>query len=72
MKKWSYIIFLSLFLLLYLNPVFASNEKGNRNNIEKSIKEIMNSINEIIKSSIGLAEEGLKKLQKELKDKGAT
>jgi len=72
MKKWPYVIFISLFLLLYLNPVFAGNEKGNQDTIQKNIKEILNSINQIIKNSIELAEEELKKLRNNLKDKGST
>jgi len=71
MKRWPYIIFISLFFSLHLNPVFAGNEKGNQDTIQRSVKEILNSINQIIKSSIELAEEELKKLRNNLKDKGS-
>lgn len=70
MKKLC-IAFISLFLLCSFGVALADSEKGSDVTVGQSIKEIVNSINEIIKSSIRLAGAKLKELQEEL-EKGGT
>ncbi|NVM24856.1 MAG: hypothetical protein HWN70_02910 [Desulfobacterales bacterium] len=70
MKKLC-IPFISFFLLCSFGLALADNEKGSDMTVGQSVKEIVNSINEIIGSSIRLAGAKLKELQKEL-EKGGT
>ncbi len=71
-KKWSCIVFLFLFIFLYLSPAHAADEKERQYGIQKSVEEILNTVSEIIKSTIGLAEEELEKLHNHLKDRGSS
>ena len=71
MKKLC-ILFTVVFLLYTLNLVLANNKKDSDMTFGESIKGIVSSINEIIKSSIKLAGAKLKELQKELKRGGSS
>jgi ElaB/YqjD/DUF883 family membrane-anchored ribosome-binding protein len=72
MKKWSCILFLFLFFFLYLHSTFAADEKDGQYGIQKSVEEILSTVNNIIKSTIELAEEELEKLHNHLKDRGTS
>jgi len=65
-------LFIVLFLFYTLNLVLANNKKDSDMTFGESIKEIVCSINEIIKGSIKLAGAKLKELQKELKRGGSS
>jgi len=65
-------LFIVLFLFYTLNLVLANNKKDSDMTFGESIKEIVSSINEIIKGSIKLAGAKLKELQKELKRGGSS
>ena len=52
------------------NLVFAEDKADSRTTISESVLEILNSINEIIRSSIAIAEAELKELQRELRKNG--
>jgi ElaB/YqjD/DUF883 family membrane-anchored ribosome-binding protein len=72
MKKWSCILFLFLFFFLYLHPTFAADEEEGQHGIQKSVEELLNTVNNIMKSTIELSEEELEKLHNHLKDRGSS
>jgi len=66
------ILFIGLFVLSSSCLVLASNEKDPKPDVGECMKEILSTLNEIIKSTIKLAEAELKELQKELKEGGGS
>lgn len=70
MIKGLCIFCISLFLLFPFGLVLASNEKPSKMYVGGSIEEALSTINEIIESSIRLAEAELERLQKVLKEEG--
>jgi len=68
--KFIFIFFISIFIVSSFGPLLADNKRGSAITAGKSIKEILDSVNEIITSGIQAAEGELKEFQKELKEKG--
>ena len=64
------VICIVVLLAATANLVFAEDKADSRTTISESVLEILNSINEIIRSSIAIAEAELKELQRELRKKG--
>ena len=64
------VICIVVLLAATANLVFAEDKADSRTTISESVLEILNSINEIIRSSIAIAEVELKELQQELGKKG--
>lgn len=60
------LLFISIFICSSFSPLFANNKRDSEITVEESIKEILDSVNEIIKSGIQAGEKELK----ELKEKG--
>jgi ElaB/YqjD/DUF883 family membrane-anchored ribosome-binding protein len=63
------LLFISIFICSSFSPLFANNKRDSEITVEESIKEILDSVNEIITSGIKAAEKELKEIQKALKEK---
>ena len=70
MKKF-YFLCIGIFIISSFNPLLAHQQRDSEINVGKSMKEILNSVNEIITYGLQTVEKELKKFQKTLKEKGA-
>lgn len=61
------LLFISFFICSSFSPLFANNKRDSEITVEESIKEILDSVNEIIKSGIQAGEKELREIQKALK-----
>ena len=62
--KFIFILFISIFIVSSFSPLLAHNRKDSEITVGESIREILDSVNEIITSGIQAADKELKEFQK--------